>query len=291
MTQMSEARAGKITDEMRYIAEAEGLEAEIIRQGVAIGEIVIPFNPLKPDKIALGIGKGLRTKVNANIGTSTDQPELENELKKLTAALGAGVDTIMDLSTGGDVDETRKQILKHCNVPLGTVPIYQAAVDIIHQKKSVVELTSDDLFKAIEKHGKDGVEFITVHCGITAEAVRHLKNQGRLAGVVSRGGSFLVEWMHYNQKENPLYEYYDHLLEIAFEYDMTLSLGDALRPGALADATDRAQIQELLILGELVERARKASVQVMVEGPGHVPLQDVQANIILQKRLCKNAPF
>ena len=291
MTQMSEAKAGKITDEMRQVAESEGVDVNLILDGIASGEIVIPFNPLKPDKIALGIGKGLRTKVNANIGTSTDQPELENELKKLTAALGAGVDTIMDLSTGGDVDETRKQILKHCNVPLGTVPIYQAAVDIIHQKKSVVELTSDDLFKAIEKHGKDGVDFITVHCGITAEAVRHLKNQGRLAGVVSRGGSFLVEWMHYNQKENPLYEYYDHLLEIAFEYDMTLSLGDALRPGALADATDRAQIQELLILGELVERARKASVQVMVEGPGHVPLQDVQANIILQKRLCKNAPF
>lgn len=292
MTQLEYARQGTITAAMEKCAASEGVPAEAIRQGLATGTIVITQN-LKHASIApLAIGKGLRTKVNANVGTSKDHMNVEEELEKVRVAIAAGADTIMDLSTGPAIDETRKAIMKVCTVPVGTVPIYQATVEMPEKKKrSMVEMTADDLFEVIERHGEDGVDFITVHCGVTRDSVGKIKKEGRMMGVVSRGGAILVEWMEYNKKENPLYEHYDRLLEIARSYEMTLSLGDGLRPGCLADATDRGQIQELILLGELTERAWAKGVQVMIEGPGHVPLDQIEANILLQKRLCHGAPF
>lgn len=292
MTQAAKARQGVLTEAMEQVARAEGLSPETVREGLARGEIVITLNCRRPKAIQpLGIGKGLHTKTNANIGTSKDQVDLDFELKKLEIAIRAGADTIMDLSTGGPLDEIRRAIIERSTVPVGTVPIYQAAVEKVRQGRSIVDMSPEEMFRAICKHGEDGVDFITVHCGVTRESLSRLKQEGRLLGVVSRGGAFLAEWMGHNGKENPLYEQYDRLLEIAREYDMTLSLGDGLRPGCLADATDRGQVQETIVLGELVDRAREAGVQAMVEGPGHVPLHQIQANILLQKRLCHGAPF
>jgi phosphomethylpyrimidine synthase len=292
MTQLEYARQGTITETMKTTAAAEGVAAETIRQGLAEGTIVITQN-LKHRKIApLAIGKGLRAKVNANVGTSKDHMNVEEELEKVRVAIEAGADTIMDLSTGAAIDETRKAVMNISTVPVGTVPIYQAAIEMAERKKHpMVEMTADDLFEVIERHGENGVDFITVHCGVTRLSVEKIKKEGRLMGVVSRGGAILVEWMDYNKKENPLFEDYDRLLEIAKGYDMTLSLGDGLRPGCLADATDRGQIQELILLGELTERAWAKGVQVMIEGPGHVPLDQIEANILLEKRLCHGAPF
>jgi len=292
MTQLEYARQGTITEAMEKTAASEGISAETIRQGIAEGTIVITQNVKHQTISPLAIGKGLRTKVNANIGTSKDHTNIEEELAKVRAAIEAGADTIMDLSTGPAIDETRKTVIRASTVPVGTVPIYQAAVEMPEKKnRPMVEMTADDLFEVIERHGEDGVDFITVHCGVTLRSVETIKKEGRLLGVVSRGGAILVEWMHYNKKENPLFESYDRLLEIAKAYDMTLSLGDGLRPGCLADATDRGQIQELLLLGELTERAWAKGVQVMIEGPGHVPLQQIEANVLLQKRICHGAPF
>lgn len=291
MTLLEEARRGVINDKMRRVAEDEGLDPEFVRQGMADGNIVILNNNRRDSLKPLGVGKGLRTKINANIGTSREQMSVELEMEKLKAAVDAGADTIMDLSTGGPVDEIRRTIIKECSVPLGTVPIYQAALDAFEMKKSLVEMSADELFRVIEKHGEQGVDFITVHCGVTRENIRRMRDEGRIMDVVSRGGAFTVEWMRYNDQENPLLEYYDRLLDIAREYEMTLSLGDGLRPGAIADATDRGQVLELVKLGELTERAWEKGVQVMIEGPGHVPLHQVEANIILQKRLCHGAPF
>ena len=292
MTQLEYARQGTITEAMEKTAAAEDVPAETIRQGLAQGVIVITQN-LKHRKIApLAIGKGLRTKVNANVGTSKDHMNVEEELEKVRVAIEAGADTIMDLSTGPAIDETRKAVMNISTVPVGTVPIYQAAIEMAERKKHpMVEMTADDLFEVIERHGENGVDFITVHCGVTQTSVEKIKKEGRLMGVVSRGGAILVEWMNYNKKENPLFEYFDRLLEIPKGYDMTLSLGDGLRPGCLADATDRGQVQELIILGELTERAWAKGVQVIIEGPGHVPLDQIEANILLEKRLCHGAPF
>jgi phosphomethylpyrimidine synthase len=277
---------------MEKTAASEGISAETIRQGIAEGTIVITQNVKHQTISPLAIGKGLRTKVNANVGTSKDHTNIEEELAKVRAAIEAGADTIMDLSTGPAIGETRKTVIRASTVPVGTVPIYQAAVEMPEKKnRPMVEMTANDLFEVIERHGEDGVDFITVHCGVTLRSVETIKKEGRLLGVVSRGGAILVEWMHYNKKENPLFESYDRLLEIAKAYDMTLSLGDGLRPGCLADATDRGQIQELLLLGELTERAWAKGVQVMIEGPGHVPLQQIEANVLLQKRICHGAPF
>lgn len=292
MTQLEYARQGTITEAMEKTAASEGISAETIRQGIAEGTIVITQNVKHQTISPLAIGKGLRTKINANIGTSKDHTNVEEELAKVRAAIEAGADTIMDLSTGPAIGETRKTVIQASTVPVGTVPIYQAAVEMPEKKnRPMVEMTADDLFEVIERHGEDGVDFITVHCGVTLRSVETIKKEGRLMGVVSRGGAILVEWMHYNKKENPLFESYDRLLEIAKAYDMTLSLGDGLRPGCLADATDRGQIQELLLLGELTERAWAKGVQVMIEGPGHVPLQQIEANVLLQKRICHGAPF
>jgi phosphomethylpyrimidine synthase len=292
MTQLEYARQGMITEAMEKSAASEGVSAEIIRLGLADGNIVITQNVKHRTIAPLAIGKGLRTKVNANVGTSKDHMNVEEELEKVRVAIEAGADTIMDLSTGSAIDETRQAVIKASTVPVGTVPIYQAAIEMPAKKmRPMVEMTADDLFEVIERHGEHGVDFITVHCGVTQNSVEKIKKEGRLMGVVSRGGAILVEWMNYNKKENPLFEQYDRLLEIAKAFDMTLSLGDGLRPGCLADATDRGQIQELILLGELTERAWANGVQVMIEGPGHVPLDQIEANVLLQKRICHGAPF
>ena len=291
MTQIMAARSGKITPEMKRVAEKEKIDVSIVREKVAAGTVVIPANKNHAHLDPCGIGQGLRTKVNANLGTSSAFPELANELEKLEVALRAGADTIMDLSTAGDLDAIRRGILARLRVPLGTVPIYQAAIEAKEKRGGIVAMTTEDIFSVIEKQVIDGVDFITIHCGVTLEVIERLKAQGRVADIVSRGGSFLTGWMLHNQRENPLFEYFDRLLEICRRYDVTLSLGDGLRPGCLADASDRAQLQELLVLGELVDRAREASVQVMVEGPGHVPLDQIEANVKIQKTLCRQAPF
>lgn len=291
MTQLESARKGRITPEMEAVARDEGIEADVLVKRVAEGTVVIPCNENRQMASVRGIGLGLRTKVNANIGTSADYPDIKDELVKLQVALEAGADAIMDLSTGGDLANIRKVIIERCPVPIGTVPIYEAAVRVAKERGSITRMTAEDLFDVIESQAKQGVDFMTLHCGITCESVRRLKEQGRITDVVSRGGAFLVTWILVNDRENPLYERYDEVLDIARRYDVTLSLGDGLRPGCLADATDRAQIQELIILGELVKRARQAGVQAMVEGPGHVPLNQVTTNVQIQKRLCEGAPF
>ncbi|MBN1663078.1 MAG: phosphomethylpyrimidine synthase ThiC [Deltaproteobacteria bacterium] len=291
MTQLQIARRGEISEEMRICAAAEGVEAEVIRKGVEDGTIVVIRNSIHKEIKPLAVGKGLRTKVNANIGTSRDHADLAVELEKVRICVEAGADTIMDLSTGGPIRAIRKEIIKASPLVIGTVPIYQAAAQLLDEKKAFLEMTADDLFGTIEDNGKDGVDFITVHCGVTRASVAQIERQGRLLGIVSRGGSILAHWMDCNHEENPLYSQYDRLLDIAERYDMVLSLGDGLRPGCIADATDRGQIQELILLGELSKRARTRGVQVMIEGPGHVPLSDIVANIQLQKRLCEGAPF
>lgn len=291
MTQLEKARQGIVTEEMKICAGDEGVEPEYIRQGVADGTIVICRNVKHTAIRPLAIGKGLRTKINANIGTSKDHTDLKVELEKLKIAVSAGADAVMDLSTGGNLAEIRKEVIKNSPAVIGTVPIYQAAVKMMEEKKAISDMTADDIFEVIEENGKDGVDFITVHCGVTRESVAALEAQGRVLGIVSRGGSMTANWMRCNNKENPLYEYYDRLLEIAHRYDMVLSLGDGLRPGAIEDATDQGQVSELIILGELAERARKEGVQVMIEGPGHVPITDIEANIKLQKKICQGAPF
>ena len=291
MTQLESARKGIVTPEMNVVAEAEGLDVEFIREGVARGRIVIPANINHENLVPCGIGQGLKTKVNANIGTSSDFGDINTELEKLRVAIDAGADTVMDLSTSGDIGAIRRAIIAASAAGIGTVPIYQAGIKAIEQYDAIVKMTADDVFAVIEEHARDGVDFATVHCGVTQAAIDRLKNQGRVADVVSRGGAFLIGWILYNERENPLYEQYDRLLDIAREYDVTLSLGDGLRPGSLADATDRAQVEELLTLGELVERAWEAGVQVMVEGPGHLPLNHIETNVKLQKTVCRGAPF
>lgn len=276
---------------MIAVAETEKVYLDALVARIAAGKVVIPHNVNRELPNPRGVGEGLRVKVNANIGTSADYPDMSTELEKLQVAVDSGADAVMDLSTGGDILGIRRAVLARCPVQVGTVPMYEAAVKAIDTKGSVVDMTEDDIFEAIERQAKEGVDFITVHCGVTREAIGRLQRQGRVTDVVSRGGAFLTCWMIANEAENPLYTRYDDLLSICREHDVTLSLGDGLRPGSLSDATDRAQVQELIILGELVDRARAAGVQSMVEGPGHVPLNQVAANVTLQKRLCDGAPF
>ena len=291
MTQLELARKGIVSPQMKHVAEKEGLETDVIMQGLAEGEIIIPANVNHTNLIPCGIGKGLRTKVNANIGTSSDFCDLNTELRKLQTAIGFGADTVMDLSTGGDISAIRRAIISASTVPVGTVPIYQAGIEAIENRGAIVNMSVDDIFTVIREHANDGVDFMTVHCGVTRASVARLKKQGRITDVVSRGGAFLIGWMLHNDAENPLYQFYDRLLDLALEYDFALSLGDGLRPGCLADATDRAQIEELIILGELVEHSREIGVQAMVEGPGHLPLDQIATNVQLEKSLCQGAPF
>jgi phosphomethylpyrimidine synthase len=291
MTQPEMAKKGVITPQMKRVAQCEAVAVEVIQQAVAQGTVVIPANKNHDNLVACGIGKGLMTKVNANIGTSSDFGDVNTELEKLAVAIDAGADTVMDLSTGGDVNSIRRAIIAQSHLAVGTVPIYQAGIEAVKRHGAIVKMTEDELFKAIEQHARDGVDFVTVHCGVTRQAIARLKQQKRVADVVSRGGAFLMGWMLHNERENPLYEHFDRLLEIARQYDVTLSLGDGMRPGSLADATDSPQIEELLALGELVGRARDARVQVMVEGPGHLPLNHIEANVRLEKSICGGAPF
>jgi phosphomethylpyrimidine synthase len=291
MTQLEAAREGSVSPQMLAVAEREGLTPEAIRQGIAEGTIVVPANPKHAALSPCGIGKGLSTKVNANVGTSADYGTLETELAKVRVCMEYKADAVMDLSTGGDIAAIRRAIVSACPLPIGTVPIYQAEIEALERRGSMVEMTADDLFTVIEQQAGDGVDFMTVHCGVTQRALARLRSQPRLTNVVSRGGAFLIGWMLHQGRENPLYEQYDRLLGLAARYDFALSLGDGMRPGSLADATDACQIEELLTLGELVDRARAAGVQVMVEGPGHVPLDQIAANVQLEKRICKGAPF
>ena len=291
MTQIELAKKGIVSSQMKYVAQRENIEEKIILQYIAEGKIVIPANINHTNLVPCGIGKGLNIKVNANLGTSSDYGTLDSELEKMNTAIHFGADAIMDLSTGGDISAIRRAIIAASTVPVGTVPIYQAGIEAIAQHEAIVSMSVNDIFSVIEEQAKDGVDFMTLHCGVTQTAIDRLKRQHRLTDVVSRGGAFLIGWMLHNNKENPLYEYYDRLLDLAYKYDITLSLGDGMRPGSIADATDRAQIEELIILGELVDQAREANIQVMVEGPGHLPLNHIIANIQLEKSICHEAPF
>jgi phosphomethylpyrimidine synthase len=283
VTQRQAALKGIITPQMQQVARDEGASAEDIRVGVAQGLIAIPYNPLHINLKPAGIGKGLKTKVNANIGTSAAYPKVEDEMEKLSAALEARTDALMDLSTGGDIAAIRKQIIANCPVPLGTVPVYQAVLED--------RMTVEGMFEVVEEQAQDGVDFMTIHCGVTFESIGRLKKQPRLMDVVSRGGALMMRWIMENKDENPYYRYYDRLLEIALKYDVTLSLGDGMRPGSIVDAGDQAQFQELIILGDLTKRAWEAGVQVMIEGPGHVPYDQIESQIKMQKEVCKGAPF
>ncbi len=289
MTLLSRAKVGLGNKELKEVANHEGLELDRLLRGILTGRIVIPANPIHAPKL-VAIGEGTSVKINVNIGTSPDHIDIKEEIDKARVSILYGADTIMDLSTGGDVDEIRKRIVRSIGVPIGTVPIYQAGLECA-RKGSVVDMTEDQIFNGIEKHAKMGVDFMTVHCGVTRHSVARLKKCPRTTGIVSRGGSFISAWMDHNEKENPLYSNYDYLLELAKKYEFCLSLGDGLRPGSTADATDRGQVEETLILGELVERARASGVQTMVEGPGHVPLDQIEANVRIEKTLCKGAPF
>ena len=290
MTRMVCAKRGEISDEILQLAEDENQSPEFIRSGIASGKIAVCSNTVRGTK-PVAIGKGLRIKINANIGTSKDASSIDEEIEKAQIATEFGADMIMDLSTGPKVEETRRRILEAVKVPIGTVPIYEIGVWAAENRNGMIFMTEDDIFRIIEQQLAQGVDFITVHCGITQGTIERLREQGRLTDIVSRGGAFLTEWMLFNKCENPLYSEYDRLLELAKKYDACLSLGDGLRPGCLADATDRAQISELMVLGELVDRARRAGVQTMVEGPGHVPLDQVETNIKIMKYLCNEAPF
>ncbi|GBE05573.1 phosphomethylpyrimidine synthase [bacterium BMS3Abin10] len=289
-TRIETARKGIITDEVRQVALAEGVQPEQLSQDIASGLTVISRN-VNHDIKPLGIGKGLKTKINANIGTSKDRVSLDEEMQKLDILVKYGADAVMDLSTGGPIKEIRKLLIEKSPISVGTVPIYEAVVRTVEEKGSISKMSADTLFNIIEEHAKEGVDFVTVHSGLTLKTIETLREDGRILDIVSRGGAFLVEWMIYNDRENPLYEYYDRLLGLAKKFDLTLSLGDGARPGCLADATDRTQIQELLTLGELRDRAVEAGVQVIIEGPGHVPLDQVELNIKMQKEICKGAPF
>lgn len=273
---------------MQRIARSEGLRPEYVRDEVAHGRMVI-LHSRRSSPVA--IGGGARTKVNANIGTSADSTDLELELEKLRVAVHTGADTVMDLSTGGDLDEIRRAIIEETTVPVGYVPIYQTVKETVEAGRNYYEFSPDKLFDDIEKQASDGISFVTVHCGVTQRSLKYLREQGRLLGIVSRGGAFIARYIEETGEENPLYEQFDRLLDIALKYDLTLSLGDGLRPGCIADSTDRAQIEELLILGELRKRALDAGVQVMIEGPGHIPLHQIEENIRIQKAVCGGAPF
>ncbi len=290
-TQMQAAREGKITDAMKFVAEQERIPAETIRDRVARGSIAICANVNHGNLKPAGVGEGLRVKVNANIGTSSTFPDIEPELEKLDEAVKCGADAVMDLSTGSHIDESRRRIIGHSPIMVGTVPLYQATVRAIREHGAVVEMTDEDILQTIEKQAKDGADFMTLHCGVTMAAIDQMRAEGRVMDIVSRGGSFIAGWMLHNEMENPLYTHFDDILDICEQYDVTLSLGDGMRPGCAADATDRAQLTELITLGGLVDRAWRRGVQVMVEGPGHVPFDQIASNMKLEKRLCHNAPF
>lgn len=291
MTLIDRIRKGTFGSELDILAAAENTSPELLAVGIASGRIVAPKNSLRELSKPCAVGAGLRTKVNANIGSSEDYSGVEEELLKLAAAVRAGADAVMDLSTGGDIAAIRKTLLAATPVPFGSVPIYEAAAVARLKRGSIASMTADDIFDAIEAHAADGVDFVTVHVGITRRSVDALMSERRVMDVVSRGGALLIGWMVANEAENPLFEQYDRLIHLARKYDLTLSLGDGMRPGCIADAGDAAQIEELKILGELREPALEAGLQVMIEGPGHVSIDQVAEQIRLEKELCNGAPF
>ena len=290
MTQKSEAQKGNITPEMEYVAKYENINVNKLVKLIDMGKVVIPKN-INGHSKPCGIGEGLKTKVNANIGSSSKIDDIELEINKAKLAQEYGADALMDLSTGSDLKLFRKKIMDSVELCIGTVPIYETAVVTLKKNHEISDMDPDDIFKAIENQAKEGVDFMTLHCGITKDLIEKLKKSNRIMGIVSRGGTFLASWINHNNKENPLFENYDYLLELAYEYDITLSLGDGLRPGCLEDASDIPQLQELVNLGGLVKRAQDANVQVMVEGPGHMPLNQIKANMNIQKTICHGAPF
>lgn len=288
---MQLARQGIITEAMLQVAAQEQLAPEVIRAGVAAGTIAVCCNINHKNLVPCGVGQGLAVKVNANIGTSSAYPDPEPELAKLRAAIDAGADSVMDLSTGDNIDASRKAIIAASTVMVGTVPIYQATVETIKKRGAVVEMTKEDLFEVIRQQAADGADFMTIHCGINRETARKFKGNQRHTNIVSRGGSIIFAWMELTGEENPFYARFDEILEICREYDVTLSLGDACRPGSIADAGDIPQIEELVTLGELTQRAWKRDVQVMIEGPGHMPLNQIRSNMEIEQTVCKGAPF
>ncbi len=290
VTQIDFARAGQITPQMKEVAEREHRDPEYIRERVADGRIAIPANivHIKKGMRAFGVGEGLSTKVNVNLGISGDKADAAEEWKKVKIAEDYGADAIMDLSNSGKTRQFRQQLIDETPLMVGTVPMYDA---IGYMDKPLVKLTKDDLFEVVRAHAEDGVDFMTIHCGINKSVTKTFKETGRLMNIVSRGGSLLFGWMEVTGNENPFYEFYDELLEICHEYDVTISLGDSCRPGCLYDSNDATETAEMIELGKLCKRAWAAGVQVMVEGPGHMALDEIAANMKLQKRLCHNAPF
>jgi len=285
MTLLEEAQKG-LTDDIINVAKSEGVASERLKRNIAQGRTVIPKN-VTHDIAAIGIGDSLRTKVNANIGTSIDYVEITEELAKAKTALKFGADTVMDLSTGGDLDRIRSEFLHEIKSPIGTVPIYQAAM----RRDAVVSMTTDDMFTTVRKHARDGVDFMTIHAGVNLKSLEVLKKNKRLMGVVSRGGAFTIAWMTHNNADNPFYAEYDYLLELAREYDFVISLGDGMRSGCLHDASDRPTFMEYIQIGELTKRAYENGVQTLVEGPGHVPLNEIETNVKAMKSLTGGAPL
>ena len=285
MTQLENARNNKTTEEMKIVAKKENFDIENLKNKILMGRIVIPASILHKNLDPIGIGENLHIKINANIGSSPDKADLFHELKKLEICIENKADTVMDLSTGGDIDDIRREIIKNSTIPVGTVPIYQAACNV----ENIVDLDDRDFINGIKRHVEDGVDFITIHAGLLKNSIPYIKK--RLMGAVSRGGALTLKWMVHHNLENPLYENFDEILDIARKYDVTLSLGDGLRPGCIKDATDEAQISELKVLGELTQRAWDQDVQVMIEGPGHIPLHQIEKNVRLEKEICKGAPF
>ncbi|WP_406670036.1 phosphomethylpyrimidine synthase ThiC [Methanolobus sp. ZRKC4] len=286
MTLMEDAKKGIITPQMEAVARDEGIEAKTICSCVAKGLISIPNNPVRDCRV-VGIGKYLSTKINANIGTSRDHINIDDEIEKAKTAEAFGADALMDLSTGGDLDLIRKKIMDAVNLPIGSVPIYQAAAS----QKAVVDMTSDDMFNAVRKHAKDGIDFVTIHAGVNQDSLKRIKQGNRITDIVSRGGSFTLAWMLHNGEDNPFYSEYDYLLEIAQEYDMAVSLGDGMRPGCIHDASDGPSFMEFITLGELVKRTKEANIQCFVEGPGHVPIDEIELSVKGMKNLCDQAPL
>ncbi len=290
MSFLEDAKKGIITEEMKTVAEDEGVTPDFVQRGIAEGHIVLPVSPYRKVR-AIGIGKGLRTKVNASIGTSSDIVDVDIELEKARAAEASGADTLMELSTGGDFLDIRKKVCDAVSLSVGSVPLYQAFIEAARKYGAVVHMKEDDLFRITEEQAKVGTNFMAIHTGINRITVDRLKNQGRHGGLCSRGGAFMTAWMMHNDKENPLYSEFDYLLEILKKHEVTLSMGNGMRAGAVHDSTDRAQIQELIINSELADRSFAAGVQTIVEGPGHIPLDEIEANVILMKRLSNNKPF
>ena len=287
-TQMDAARKGIVTSEMEIVAAKENIDVELLREKVALGQVIIPCNKVHQSLSPSGIGSILKTKINVNLGTSRDMMNMDMEYQKVEMATQMGAEAIMDLSSFGDTRKFRRLLTSRCPAMIGTVPIYDA---VVYYHKPLIQITTEEWIDIVRMHAEDGVDFMTIHCGINKNTAKRFKENKRLTNIVSRGGSIIFAWMEMTGKENPFYEHFDEILDICQKYDVTLSLGDACRPGCIKDASDACQIEELVVLGELTKRAWEKNVQVMIEGPGHMPLNQIQANMEIQKTLCHGAPF